>query len=140
VRGNTKTQALSAVPLFAACSARELAAIARLCTRLDVEAGSVLTTEGRPGRECFVVAGGEAKVVIGKRTVAKVGPGDCVGEMSLLDGGPRTATVFALTPMDVYVLSVREFASLLDTSPSISRKIMVSLARRLRAAETKRAH
>jgi CRP/FNR family transcriptional regulator, cyclic AMP receptor protein len=137
---DTKVQALSNVPLFSGCTKRELKAIARLCTDLDVPAGSVLTTEGVPGRECFIVADGEARVVIGKRTVAAVGPGDIVGEMSLLDGGPRSATVTATTPMALYALSVPEFNALLDTSQSTSHRIMVSLARRLRQAETKRPH
>ena len=138
--GNRKLEALAAVELFAGCSKRELGAIARLCARVVVDDGFVLTTEGGPGHECFVIAAGDADVTIGGRSVAHVGPGACVGEMSLLDGGERTATVTAMTLMVIYVIGAREFQSLLEVSPSISHKIMISLARRLRDAETDRPH
>ena len=135
-----KVQALATVGLFAGCTKREWQAVARICTQLRVDEGFVLTTQGGAGRECFVIATGDATVVIDGRTVATVGPGDCVGEMALLDGGPRTATVTTLTPMTLWVLSAGEFGSLLEASPAIDRKIMVALARRLRAAEADRPH
>ena len=135
-----KVEALRTVGLFSGCSKHELQEIAHLCTQFDFEEGFVLTTQGAPGQECFVIAAGDAKVVIDGEEVAKVGPGDCVGEMSLLDGAPRSATVTAWTPMTVYEMSTAEFRSLLGTSPLIDRKIMVSLARRLRDAEADRPH
>jgi CRP-like cAMP-binding protein len=114
--------------------------IARICTREQVDEETVLTKQGDPGRECFVIADGVADVVIDGREVATVGSGDCVGELSLLDGGRRTATVTARSPMTIYVLTATEFRSLLDASPTISRKMMMSLARRLRPAEADRPH
>jgi CRP/FNR family cyclic AMP-dependent transcriptional regulator len=140
MRKDGRLEALSAVPLFANCTKKELGAIARLCTALEVEAGSALTTQGSRGQECFIIADGEAKVVVNKRTVATVGPGDCVGELALLDGGSRTATVTARTPMSLFVLSVPEFNALLDASPGTARRILVGMAKRLRAAEAKRPH
>ena len=137
---DSKVEALREVGLFVDCSKRELQAIARLCTKVQVDAGFELTTQGGLGLECFVIAEGNASVTINEQSVATVGPGDCVGEMSLIDGGRRTATVTALTPMTLYVLSSAEFGSLLDTSPPIVRKTMYSLARRLRAAEAHRPH
>jgi CRP-like cAMP-binding protein len=134
-----KVEALHAVGLFAGCTKKELRSVARLCMRLDVDQGFVLTNQGAPGRECFVIAAGDGEVMIDGRAVAKVGSGDCVGEMSLLDGGPRTATVTAQTPMTFYALSSAEFQSLLDTN-AVARKIMTALARRLRDAEAERAH
>ena len=130
-----KIKALSAVRLFSGCSKKELQSVARLCTPLSVEEGFVLTTEGTPGRECFVIADGKARVTIGGRKVGEVGPGECVGEMALLDGGRRTATVTAESPMNTYVLSVSEFRSLLGVNPTILRDIATSLAQRLRALE-----
>ena len=135
-----KVEALRTVGLFEGCTKRELQQIARLCTEFHFDEGFVLTTQGTPGQECFVIATGEAKVVIDGQQVAKVGAGDCVGEMSLLDGAPRSATVTALTPVTVYALSTAEFRTLLGTSPTIDRKIMVSLAHRLREVEAHRAH
>ena len=87
-----------------------------------------------------MIADGKARVTIGGRKVGEVGPGECVGEMALLDSGPRTATVTAESPMNVYALSVSEFGSLLEVSPTILRKIAISLARRLRAREAHYPH
>jgi CRP-like cAMP-binding protein len=137
---DSKVEALRKVALFADCSTRELQVIARICTREQVDEETVLTKQGDPGRECFVIADGVADVVIDGREVATVCSGDCVGELSLLDGGRRTATVTARSPMTIYVLTAAEFRSLLDASPTISRKMMMSLARRLRPAEADRPH
>lgn len=139
-RMDDKIKALSTVRLFSGCSKKELQSVARLCTPLLVEEGSVLTKEGTPGRECFVIADGKARVTIGGRKVGEVGPGECVGEMALLDGAQRTATVTAESPMNTYVLSVSEFRSLLDVSPTILRHIATSLAQRLRALEANYPH
>ena len=78
--------------------------------------------------------------VPGGNQVGEVGPGDCVGEMALLDGGSRGATVKAKTPMETYVLSAREFRSLVQVNPTIIYKIAAALARRLRAAESDQPH
>jgi CRP-like cAMP-binding protein len=135
-----KVEALSTVGIFSGCSKKELQSVARLCTPLSLEEGFVLTTEGTAGLQCFVIADGTASVTIGGRKVNEVGPGECVGELALLDGGPRTATVTAESPMNVYALSVSEFRSLLRVSPSILSKIATSLARRLRAREADYPH
>ena len=132
--------ALSTVKLFSACNKRELQSVARLCTPLTIEEGQVLTVEGTPGQECFVIAEGKATVSIGGQPVGVVGPGDCVGEMALLDGGPRTATVTAASTISAYVMSAREFRSLLDLSPAIARKLATTLAQRLRAVEAQYPH
>src|SRR5215469_9156631 len=139
-RMDPKIRALGTVGLFSGCSKKELQSVARLCTPLSLEEGFVLTTEGAPGRECFVIADGKARVTIGGRKVNEVGSGECVGEMALLDGGQRTATVTAESPMNTYVLSVSEFRSLLDVNPSILRNIATSLAQRLRALAPPHAH
>ncbi len=129
---------LAAVPLFSSCGQAELRQIARLGTPVPVPAGRVLTVEGTPGREFFLILEGAAECTIGGRHAAQFGPGDFFGEMALLDGGPRTATVTALTDMEVLVLDAREFSSLLAASPSITTKVLGTLARRLRAADAAR--
>jgi len=139
-RMDDRIKALSTVRLFSGCSKKELQSVARLCTPLAVEEGFVLTTEGTPGRECFVIADGKGRVTIGGRKVGEVGPGECVGEMALLDGGQRTATVTAESPMNTYVLSVSEFRSLLRVNPTILLDIATSLAQRLRALEAHYPH
>ena len=95
---------------------------------LNVAAGKVLTEQGGSGHEAFVIVKGEAGVEVSGKQVAKLGPGAHFGELALLDGGPRTATVTALTDMTVLVISQRAFFSLLDEVPGLSRKILTTMA------------
>lgn len=121
---------LSMVPLFAACSRRELRAISMLGTQLEVKAGRVFTTEGKTGSEFFLVRAGTARCVRDGQEVATFGPGDFFGETALLINVPRTATVTAVTDMTIIVFERREFSSLLDNSPQIARKLLKALAKR----------
>ena len=131
-----KVKALSTVGLLAGWSKRELRTAARLCSEKRVEEGFVLTTQGAPGWDCFMIAAGEATVAIDGRVVAAVGPGDHVGEISLIDGRRRTATVVAVTPMTLYVMPGVDFRLLLNTSPGFAVKVLTSLVGRLRDTET----
>jgi len=130
---------LRAVPLFEDCTDRELAAIASLGTELPMKAGTKLTEQGAPGSELMIVLDGQATCTIGGQTasqkVATFSRGDFFGEMSLLDNGPRSATVVADTDVDVMVLESREFKGLLTDSPAIAVKMLVTMARRLRRAD-----
>ena len=128
---------LASVPLFAACSRRELQKIAKASDELQVDAGKVLVEQGDTGRECYIVLTGEAAVRRSNRKVATVGAGATIGELSLLDHGPRTATVVAETPMTLLVLSSRQFAGVLEEVPSMSRKLLGYLASRVRELDTK---
>lgn len=127
--------AIAAVPAFAACTKKELQALTRLATELDVPQGRVLTTEGRPGHELLIVLDGTAEATRNGKSVASFGPGDCFGEIALLDPGPRTATVTARTPMTLAVIGPTEFNAALDEVPTLAHKIMRGLARRLREVE-----
>jgi CRP/FNR family cyclic AMP-dependent transcriptional regulator len=137
---NTKLQLLGAVPLFSGCTGRELSRIASLVDEIDVTGGRVLTTQGESGREFFVVCEGSARVSVNGRKVASLGPGAFFGEMSLLDLGPRTATVAAETDMRLLVLDSRSFSSLLEQAPTVARKILKTMAERLRAAQPAVTH
>ena len=123
---------LREVPLFAECNKGELRHIARLGTRVSVEDHRVLTRQGRPAQEFFLIRHGKATCLVDGTKVAELGPGDYFGEMALLDGGRRHATVIADGPTEVLVLERREFWSLLDSAPSITKKLLVTLARRAR--------
>jgi CRP-like cAMP-binding protein len=127
---------LGRVPLFSGCSQDELRSIARLGTPLEVDVGKVLTEQGSSGREFFLVLEGKAECTTGRKSLALFGPGDYFGELALLEGGSRTATVTATTPMRVLVLSITEFSDLLRTSPSVSVKLLANLAGRLRRAQS----
>ena len=128
---------LASVPLFSACTRRELGKIAKAGDELTVEAGHVLTTQGDAGREAYVVVDGTATVKRGGRKIATVGPGDAVGELALLDHGPRTATVVADGPMTLFVLGSRQFAGVVEDVPSLARKVMAELAARVRELDAK---
>jgi len=139
-RRNGKTEMLRRVGLLSACNDKELRQIGRLTTEVQASEGQQLCREGEAGREFYLIADGRAKVSRGKRKLAELGPGQFFGEMSLLDAGPRTATVTALTSMTMYVLDAREFSSMLEASPAIARKIMRGLAGRLRGSEASPSH
>jgi CRP/FNR family cyclic AMP-dependent transcriptional regulator len=122
-------------PLFFGCNGRELRQLSRLGTTLTVDAGSTLTPEGELGQEFFVVADGEAVCSVRGTSKARFNRGHFFGEMALLDGGPRTATVTAETPMNLWVYSATEFQAMLDCSPAIRHRLLVEMARRLRRAD-----
>lgn len=124
---------LAAVPLFAGCSKAELAAIAPLVEERTFVAGSVLTREGERGDECFVIVSGVAEATAGGTLLNPVRAGGVVGEMSLIDRAPRSATVTAITNLSVLVLSGQNFWKLIDTAPSVRRKVLISLAVRIRS-------
>jgi CRP/FNR family cyclic AMP-dependent transcriptional regulator len=128
---------LAEVPLFAAASRKDLQKIARASDEVDVKSGRVLVDQGRPGHEFFLILDGSASVRRNNRKVAELGPGQYFGELSLLDRGPRTATVVADTDMKVLVLGQREFLGVLDDVPGLAYKILRIMAGRLRDADLK---
>lgn len=128
---------LASVPLFSACSKKELQAVAKASDELGLPAGRHLCEQGTIGREAFVIVEGSAEVRRNGRKVATLGPGDCVGELALLDHGPRTATVTAATDIVVLVLGAREFAGILDEVPPIAHKLLKALAGRIRELDAK---
>lgn len=123
---------LSRVPLFSTLGPKELLAVRGLLTETTVKTGHVLARQGAHGSEFFIILSGTASVERDGVHVADVGPGDFQGEISLLDGGPRTATVTARTDMTLLVASHPEFHALLDKTPSIARQMLPALAHRLR--------
>jgi len=129
---------LAQIRLFASCNQRELQKIARATDEVTIESGRVLMQQGERGREAFVIIDGTAAVEIGGTHVTEIGPGNAVGELALLDGGPRTATVTALTDMKVLVIDQRAFTSLLDEVPGLARKILARLAGMVREFDESR--
>ena len=95
-----------------------------------------MCTQGAAGREAFVIIDGTAAVLINGKKVATVGPGRCVGELALLDNGPRTATVVAETDVTALVIGVREFSSIIDDVPPMTHKLLRALAGRIRELDT----
>ncbi len=125
-------ESLRNVSLFSACSKKELETVAKATDEITMTAGTLIMDQGQTGREAFVVVEGEVVVKRNNRKVATLGPGSVVGEMSLLDRGPRTATVICDTDCTLLVIDHRRFRSVVDEIPSISHKLMSSLAARIR--------
>lgn len=130
-------QYLQQVPMFQACSKKDLTTIGRLAEDVKVDPGQALVTEGARGDEFFIIIEGTAAVSRGGVRIASLGPGDYFGELALLDPAPRDATVTAETALEVLVLGKREFGGLLSEIPTISHKLMVGMARRLHEADNK---
>ena len=131
IKQDMKVEALKNSPLFEGLSRKQLTNVARLTDDLEVPAGTVLCRQGTRGQEFFVIVDGEATVTRGKKAVATIGAGDFFGEIALLEHVTRTATVTAATPLRFFVVSDRAFNAVLDTDPTIERKVLRALARRL---------
>jgi CRP/FNR family cyclic AMP-dependent transcriptional regulator len=128
---------LGAVPLFQGLSRQDLAEVLAVAREVEFPAGIDIVSEGSKAMDFFLILDGEAGVTIrGRRSQSqKLRPGDYFGEISVLDGGPRSATVTAETPVWALRLDRSKFLALLDRHGSIGRKILVEMSRRLRAAE-----
>jgi CRP/FNR family transcriptional regulator, cyclic AMP receptor protein len=120
------------VPLFAGCTNKELERIARSGDEIKMTAGSLLVDQGQTGREAFVVLDGQVTVKRNGRKVTTLEPGGIVGELSLLDHGPRTATVVCETDCTLFVIDQRHFLAVLDDVPTLAHKMLASLASRIR--------
>ena len=128
---DTKVQALKRAPLFEDLSRRELVQLARVTEDLELPPGKVLCTEGDLGHEFFVIVEGKTEVTKGGKRVAARAGGDFVGEIALLEDTRRTATVTAKTPLRVFVLTRKDFRRLVQENPSVERKVVRTLARRV---------
>jgi CRP-like cAMP-binding protein len=131
-----KVDLLAQMPLFAACSRHQLAHIAGFTVPDELPAGTVLTRQGAAGGIAYILATGQAEVVRNGRRLALLGPGDVVGELSLIDGKPRSATVKAVTDLEVLEIDAKDLGRLLRTAPAVSRNLLQALAERLRQANT----
>ena len=125
---------LGALPMFGGCTNKELRDIARIVDELQVESGRVLMSQGDAGQEAFVIEEGTAEVVRDGQLLATVGPGSYVGELALIDAGPRSATVTATTPMRVLWAGTGESSTRLDGGRGLGGRGMVGAARRRRGA------
>jgi CRP-like cAMP-binding protein len=130
-----KIERLKEVPLFEGGSQRQLRSVAKIARVFDVAAETVLTCGGEPGDEFFLIIDGTARVEVSAEKQVGLHPGEFFGEMSLLDGGPRSATVVAGTPVRLLVISRRHFSVLLKEVPGLTQTLLITLSRRVRQAE-----
>jgi CRP-like cAMP-binding protein len=130
---NAKVDLIKRVPLFARCSKKELAEVAKLADEIDFRAGKELIREGASGREFFVLVDGRVDVRRKGRKINSLGPGDFFGEIALVAKRPRTATVTTAGDVRLLVITAQAFNTLLDHQPRIANKVLAALAERLAA-------
>lgn len=134
-RRSDKVDLLKTVHLFSSLSRRELDEVAKRTDEVIVPAGTDLARQGAPGNQLFIVLQGAVAVRRNNRRVATLGRGEFVGEMSLLDGGPRSATLHTTDETTLLVMSRQDFSKALELMPSMGRKILAGLSQRLREAD-----
>ena len=130
-----KMDLLKKVPMFSELSKSHLREISKHSDNVAKKAGDVLARQGNKGWEFFFIIEGKARVEKDGRVIRNLTSGDFFGEISLIDREPRTASVIAETDMDLLVVHSRSFNHLLDTTPGLSGKILISLCKYLRRAE-----
>ena len=135
-----KLEMLKRVPLFAGCNGRQVEALGRLADEVDVPAGTELTQEGKAGGEFFIIVDGSVRVDKGGETIRHLGPGEFLGEIALIDGGPRTATAVTETPSRLLVVAHREFHVLMEDNPGIRIAVLEALASRVRNLDHQGVH
>ena len=123
---------LRSVPLFEGMTDRSVETVAGLAREASYPAGAVLTREGDPGDAFIVLTDGAADVTQGDRLLRTLGPGDFFGEISLIDGRPRTATVTATAPIEALVIDRDGFERLMDDFPTLRLDLVSALTQRLR--------
>jgi protein phosphatase len=127
--------ALTAVPLFDGFSKRHLRRLAREADAVEFEPGRAIVEEGQAGEALFVVLTGTARVVRAGRKVGSLIPGDFFGELSALDGGPRTASVVPETPVEVLRVFRHTLKRMVEQEPALAMGLLDGLARRLRQVQ-----
>jgi CRP/FNR family cyclic AMP-dependent transcriptional regulator len=134
-RRSQKVELLKKVPLFSNLSKRHLNQIAKHADQLKMRKGRVLAKQGSTGREFVFIVDGKAQVKKDGKVIRQISAGDFFGEISMIDGEPRTATVIAETDGTLLLVNSRSFDHLLDAIPGLQKKIMVALCKYIRRAE-----
>jgi len=125
---------LAGVKLFSKCTPRQRRTIARHAQIAKLPAGVDLIKEGEPGDALFVILEGEAIVYQGGAEVYRSSTGGYFGEMAILDGAPRSATVVSATDVEVAVIGIRMFRTMLREFSDLAEQLLIALAGELREA------
>jgi len=134
-RSSQKNDLLKKVPLFSNLSQRHLREISKHADQVQVETGKVLAEQGKTGWEFIFIVDGKARIEKDGKVIRQLSGGDFFGEIALIDGKLRTATVTAETDMTALVVHKPSFDHLLNTIPGLQKKILISLCDYLRRAE-----
>jgi len=130
LRRDSKIDLIHKVPLFSQCTKRELTAIAAAADLIEVPEGMALVTEGGHDRELMVIVDGNVEVRRGGRKIATLESGEFFGEIAMISGGPRTATVTTTSPTSLLVIGERQFGALVEETPSIATSVLQVLGER----------
>jgi uncharacterized protein (TIGR00369 family) len=131
---DSRSTILRALPIFASSSPDELARVDSIVDEIEVEPGEIVLRENEEGRESFIIVSGSADVTLAGVTLTTLGPGDFFGEMAVLEGKPRTATVTARTAMHLLVVDGGDFETLLE-QPGVAAHMLRTIVARLRHAQ-----
>ncbi len=132
---DSRRDQLRRIPLFTHLGGREIDELETLADEIAVPDGQTLTREGETGHEFFIVLSGAVSVEIGDREVARLGTGDFLGEIALVDGKPRSATTRAVGETRLLVVGHREFNQLMADFPTVQVAVLQALAERVRHNE-----
>jgi CRP/FNR family cyclic AMP-dependent transcriptional regulator len=130
-----KGQLLASVPLFAGVTAAGIEELGAIADEVEVRPGTILTHQGYREGYFFIVMSGTVRIERDGRTIAMLGPGEFLGEIALLDAGPRTATAIVETPARLLQMNYEMFHELLGASPEIRGAILEVVGVRLRAID-----
>ena len=134
-KSDAVTELLRSVDLFTGLKKRDLGKVAATLKEIRFPEGEVVTAEGDLDSRFYVIAEGEARVTVNGRRRALLSTGDYFGEIALIDGGPRSATITAETPLRTFTLAPWNFKPLLKENPDIAYNILLEMCRRLRNVE-----
>ena len=136
----TSSEVLSTVDLFQGLSKRELQRLMATAKELSFAEGDNMVTEGDEDGRFYLMLEGTAQIIQGRKKLATLGPGDYFGEISLIDGEPRSATVVATAPIRALTMARWNFRPLLEEHPAIARKLLIEMCRRVRELDRSPDH
>lgn len=125
-------EALRSVPLFSSLSKHQLMRILRASRAIEFQPNVEIIREGEAGKGLYTITDGSAKVLVDGTQLATLGPGSYFGEIAVIDGGPRTATIVAATRVSTLELAPSAFLPILDSEPQVARALSAELCRWLR--------
>ena len=126
---------LRPIPLFEGMTDHSIEVIASLADEINFADGDALMREGDPGETFYIVVDGRLRVSRSGVTIREQGPGDFLGEISLIDGRPRTATATAVGPVTTLAIDRHAFLSLIEEHPAVRLSVLMALTERIRRDE-----
>jgi len=140
VARDAKLDLLHRIPLFSGLDRHQIERLGQLAEEVDVPAGKVLIRQGDRGGDLMVLASGQVSVERDGALLRTLGSGEFFGEIALVDGGPRTATITTREPSRLVVLGHREFHAMMDEFPEVASRILATMADRIRTLDAQAGH